>query len=529
MRSIHSSPRLIVILILACCAAALFPAPILAKESLVLALGGEPEEGFDPIMGWGRYGHSLFHSTLLTRDNDLNVVHDLATAWKVSADGKRWSVTLRPGVRFSDGTPLTADDVAFTFNQAATTGGKADLTRLERAVATGPASVEFILKQPDSTFINRLITLGIVPRHAYGEQYDRHPIGSGPFILKSWVEGEQMIAERNPTYYGSPSPFKRLVFLYGNEDTMFNAAKAGQVDMVAVPAYLAVQKLPGMRIHAVKSVDNRGLMFPMLPDRGEKTATGAPIGNSVTADPAIRRAINTAIDRKALVAGILEGFGRPAYFVCDDLPWDNPENRFADADPEGARRILAAAGWKDGNGDGILEKNGLVARFNLVYPAGDSVRQGLALAVADRLATIGIEARVAGKSWDEIKGRTHCDVIVYGWGSHDPMEIYHLYHSSLMGQGYYNSGFYRNASVDAYFDQAINAGSEAEAIGYWKLAQWDGKTGCGPRGDAPWACLINLDHVYFVSEHLNIGASRIEPHGHGWPITANITTWTWKE
>ncbi|WP_054693783.1 hypothetical protein [Desulfosarcina cetonica] len=67
--------------------------------------------------------------------------------------------------------------------------------------------------------------------------------------------------------------------------------------------------------------------------------------------------------------------------------------------------------------------------------------------------------------------------------------------------------------MDAYFDQAINAGSEAEAIGYWKLAQWDGKTGCGPRGDAPWAWLINLDHVYFVSEHLNIGASRIEPHG----------------
>ncbi len=505
------------------------PAGLLAKDNLVVALQGEPQDGFDPVMGWGRYGHPLFFSTLLTRDNDLKIINDLAVSHRVSPDGRLWSVTIRDDVLFSDGQPLTAEDVAFTFNKAAVTGGKVDLSRLDRAVAINPTTVEFRLKRPDSTFINRLITLGIVARHAYGENYDRKPVGSGPFVMTFWVEGEQMIAERNARYYGDKPFFKRIVFLYGSEDAMFAAAKAGQVDLVAVPAFLGIQKLTGMRVHAVKSVDHRGLMFPTIPDTGRTTKSGAPIGNTVTADTAIRKAVNRAVDRQALATGVLEGFGRPAWFACDDLAWDNPGNRMTDNDPQGARRLLAEAGWRDDDHDGVLEKQGLKAQFNLVYPAGDSVRQGLSLAVADMLKAVGIRARVEGKSWDEIKRRTHRDVIVYGWGSHDPLALYHLHHSSLAGLDYYNPGFYRNRAVDDYLDRAVGATDAQQARRYWQLAQWDGRSGCGPRGDAPWAWLVNLEHVYFVSDHLDVGRSRLEPHGTGWPITANICQWVWRE
>ncbi|XPS84311.1 peptide ABC transporter, periplasmic peptide-binding protein [Desulfosarcina variabilis str. Montpellier] len=505
------------------------PAAAAAKDTLVVALRGEPEDGFDPLMGWGRYGHPLFHSTLLTRDDELNIVNDLAVSRVMSADGLAWTITIRSDVTFSDGRPLTAEDVAFTFNQAATKGGKADLSRLERAVATAPDTVELRLKRPDSTFINRLITLGIVPRHAYDDDYDRHPVGSGPFELVSWVEGEQLIVRRNARYYGRQPYFKKIVFLYGSEDAMFAAAKAGQVDLVVVPPYLGIQKIRGMHVHPVKSVDHRGLMFPTIADTGRRTPQGAPIGNTVTADIAIRKAVNRAIDRKALVAGILEGFGRPAYFACDALPWDNPENRIADADPQGARQLLSEAGWKDGDNDGVLEKKGVKAQFNLVYPAGDSVRQGLCLAVAEMLRPVGIRALVEGKSWDEIKRRTHQDVIIYGWGSHDPLALYHIHHSSLMGQDYYNPGFYHNPKVDDYLDLAVGAETKDASLRYWQLAQWDGTTGCGPKGDAPWAWLVDLDHVYFVSDRLDVGQSRIEPHGTGWPITANILDWRIRE
>jgi peptide/nickel transport system substrate-binding protein len=506
----------------------LSPTAVLAKEQLVLALRGEPADGFDPLMGWGRYGNPLFFSTLLARDAKLQVTTDLARTYTVSPDGLTWRMILREDALFSDGHPLTAEDVAFTFNRAAAAGGKVDLTNLDRAEATAPHAVALHLKTPDSTFIQRLITLGIVPQHAYGPDFGRRPVGSGPYRMSSWVQGEQMLAAANPDYYGTKPNFKKLVFLYGEEDTMFAAAKAGQVDMVVVPPHLGRQKLKGMRVHPVRSVDNRGLMFPMVPDEGKVSETGAPIGNDVTSDPAIRKAVNIAIDRETLVEGVLEGYGRPAWFVCDGLPWDNPQNRLRDADPEAARAILKQGGWMDADGDGVVEKSGLKAEFTVVYPAGDSLRQGLAMAVVDMLKPVGIRVLVEGKSWDEIKQKMHANVIVFGWGSHDPTELYHLYAGRLAGKGYYNAGFYRNPAVDAYMQKAIQSVDPAAAHRYWQKAQWDGQTGCGPRGDAPWAWLVNLDHVYFVRTELDLGVSRIEPHGHGWPITANIAEWSWR-
>jgi peptide/nickel transport system substrate-binding protein len=270
-------------------------------------------------------------------------------------------------------------------------------------------------------------------------------------------------------------------------------------------------------------------MFPTVPDTGKKTDEGAPIGNNVTSDVAIRKAVNRAIDREALVAGILEGFGKPAYFACDLLPWNNPENEVPDADPKGARKLLTDAGWKDVDGDGVVEKGDIEAAFTIVYPAGDSVRQGLALAVADMLGPAGLRVTVEGKSWDEISMRRHRDAVVYGWGSYDPLSLYNIHHSSLSGLSSYNPGFYKNPVVDGYLEKAVAAPDFETAVGYWKLAQWDGETGCGPRGDAPWAWLVDLSHVYFVSDHLDIGDSRLEPHGTGWPITANITQWAWRE
>ena len=298
--------------------------PVLAKDTLTLAIKGEPDDGYDPTLGWGRYGSPLFQSTLLKRDENLNIVKDLATTYTLSKDGLTWNISIREDVTFSNGAPLTAEDVAYTFNTAARAGGKVDLMKLDKAEATGKFSIAFKLKERDTTFINRFISLGIVPKASHGPGYARKPIGSGPYMMVEWNEGQQMIAEANPNYYGDTPRFKRLVFLFTDEDTSFAAAKAGKVDVVVVPQALALQAIPGMKLHPVKSVDNRGLMLPTVPDTGKVTDKGAPIGNNVTSDPAVRRAINVTIDRKLLVSGVLEGFGRPAYGPCDGLPWDNP-------------------------------------------------------------------------------------------------------------------------------------------------------------------------------------------------------------
>lgn len=492
------------------------------SDELVLAIGGEPDEGFDPTRGWGRYGSPLFQSTLLTRDSELNIVGDLATGYEVSEYGLVWTVRLRDDVKFSDGVQLTSEDVVYTFEAAAGSGSVIDLNVLESVRAADAHTVIFNLKRPQSTFINILANTGIVPRHAHGPGYAQKPVGSGPYMFVQWDKGQQLIVEANPLYYGSTPYFRKITFLFLGEDGAFAAARAGQVDVAAVPATFANQTVAGMRLVAVESIDNRGIMFPFV-KAGGKTSDGYPIGNDVTSDPAIRKAINVAVDRQALADGVLNGFGTPAFTVSDRMPWWNPESVIADGNLEEARRILSEGGWEMKNS--ILEKDGLKAEFSLLYPASDQLRQSLAIAAADMVKPLGIRINVEGKSWDEIKVNMHSNAVLFGWGSHDPLELYNLYSSATKGIGWYNPGYYGNPVVDAYLEQALSATSVEESLEFWKKAQWDGETGLSARGDAPWAWLVNLSHTYFVREGLSIGSQPIQPHGHGWPVTDNIVDW----
>ncbi|KON66858.1 nickel ABC transporter substrate-binding protein [Peribacillus butanolivorans] len=496
------------------------------KDELVMAFGSEPEAGFDPTTGWGRYGSPLFQSTLLKRDNKLNIVNDIATSYKVNEDGKVWTVILRKDVKFSDGQPLTADDVVFTFETATKNGSVVDLNGMDKVEAMDDYTVKFTLKEPQSTFVNSLVGTGIVPKHAYGADYAENPIGSGPYQLVQWDKGQQLIIKANPEYYDKKSYFKKITFLFLNEDASFAAAQAGKVDLAYIPAAFSNLEVPGMRLESVKTVDNRGIAFPFIKS-GDFTEDGLPIGNDVTADPAIRHAINIGVDRKALVDGVLEGRGTPAYTSVDGLPWWNPDTVIKDADLDGARKLLKEAGWKDTDGDGILEKDSLKAEFTLYYLASDAIRQSLAISVADMIEPLGIHIKLEGGSWDIIEKKMYSNAVLLGWGSHDPHEMYNIYSSKFAGVDYYNTGFYQNKTVDDYFEKALRATSETEAIEFWKKAQWDGTTGLSANGDAPWAWLVNIDHLYLVKDGLDIGEQRIHVHGHGWPATDNIVEWKW--
>ncbi|MGY2461510.1 ABC transporter substrate-binding protein [Vreelandella sulfidaeris] len=502
-----------------------------AKEQLILAIGGEPEQGFDPLLGWGQYGNPLFQSTLLSRDKDLSPQPELATEWSLSEDRLTWTLTLRDDARFSDGTSLTAADVAYTFNTAAQAGGRADLSALAEAAAVDEKTVTLRLHSPRITFIDQLLTLGIVPhakrKNGYNDSYGRYPLGSGPYQLVEWQEGEQLIVERNPYFYGPSPAFDRLVFLFTGEDATLSAAHAGQADIAAIPPALAANVPADMQRVIMESVDNRGILFPMQPSNGEHAASGAPIGNDVTADPAIRQAINLAVDRDMLVEVALHGFGRPAFGPADGLPWSSDEERIDAPDLAQAKDILDAAGWELQD-DGLRYKEGLPARFRLTYPSSDTTRQLLAEVSAEMVRPLGIEMQPTGRHWDDIQRHAlHQDAILFGFGSHSPQEVYYLFHSQHAGNGYYNSGFYTNSEVDAHLDAAQAAPSTEQANRHWQAAQWDGTTGYGLRGDASWAWLVNLEHVYFADTCLDVGELGVAPHGHGWPITANLLEWRW--
>ena len=497
-----------------------------AKKELVLALGSEPDGGFDPINGWGRYGSPLFQSTLLKRDQDMNIINDLATGYEVSEDGLTWTVNIREDAKFSDGQPLTSEDVVFTFEKLMESSSAVDLTFVDSVTSKSDYSLEFKLKSPRSTFISNLIATGIVPKKSYTSEYYQNPIGSGPLVLVQWDKGQQIIVKPNENYYGQKPNFDKITFLFLEEDAAFAAAKAGQLDMTAIPPSYASQKIEGMKLTEVSSVDNRGIMFPTVKS-GEADADSNPIGNDVTSDLAIRQAINVALDRQAIVDGVLEGYGTKAYSICDKMPWWNEETVTTDNDVDLAKKILADGGWIDADGDGILEKDNIKAEFNLVYPSGDQLRQSLAMVVADMVKPIGINIVIEAKTWDEIEAVLHKDAILMGWGSQDPLEMYNVYSSKMKGVEWYNPGYYENQKVDEYMEKALQARSEEEANEYWKKAQWDGETGLSGKGDIPWVWLVNRSHLYLVNDKLDIGKQQIQPHGHGWPLTSNIEQWKW--
>jgi len=493
-------------------------------ESLVLAVGSEPDEGFDPTLGWGEYGSPLFQSTLLRRDHDLELVNDLATDVAVSDDSLTWTVTIRDDVRFHNGEPLTARDVAYTFSTAATSGGVIDLTDLAEARVIDDVTVELELVRPRSTFVHRLATLGIVPADAHDDNYGRAPVGSGPYVFERWDVGQQLVATRYADYHGQEPAFERIVLLFTDADTTLAAARSGDVHLAGVPQTLAGDPIDGMTLVRVPSVDNRGVMFPYQPDTGETTDDGKPIGNDVTSDLAIRQAINVAIDRAALVEGVLEGFGTPAYGPVDGLPWFEPSSIVNDGDLDTAAAILEAAGWTGQP----RSRDGIEARFTLLYPGTDPVRQALALAFRDMVAELGIVIDVDGVGWDIIGERRHTDAVVFGWGSHDPTEMYNLHHSTLAGTGSFNAGFFADEQVDTYLDLAMGAPTQDEANVWWRAAQLDDAGhGFSAPSLAAWAWLVNLDHTYYADDCLDLGQLQVEPHGHGWPVTAGILDWRW--
>jgi len=488
----------------------------------------EPAAGFDPLFNWGSGDHShepLIHSTLITTTTNMGFANDLATDYGVSNDGLLWIFTIRSDVRFSDGHPLTAADVAFTINGIkASTGSSTDLSMIDRAVAKDDVTVEISMRRPWNALLYTLAVVGIVPEHAYGAGYGAKPIGSGRYLLEQWDRGQQVILKANPSYYGEAPLMERVVVVFTGEDSALAAVRAGQVDIAATSAVYSDQRVEGYELVAIKSVDSRGISLPVLPTGNnlEKYDLEYPESSPVTNDIAIRKALNYAIDRDLMVNNVLNGHGTAAYSVADGMPWASPDMRLTSS-VETAKTILSNGGWTPGS-DGIVQKNGQKATAYLLYPAGDSLRQSLAHEFSNQARQVGIEVLVSGLSWDEIYFQQYLYLVLWGWGSNSPTELYNLYHS----RGNCNFSRYTNAAVDGYLEAALATPTIEESFLLWQKAQWDGAQGVAPQGAASWVWLVNVDHLYFKREGLNLAQQKLHPHGHGWSLLNNVDRWIWK-
>ncbi|NCB62381.1 MAG: ABC transporter substrate-binding protein [Clostridia bacterium] len=461
------------------------------KDSVVVVLSteAEPEAGFDPAYGWGAGEHvhePLIQSTLTVTNADLTVGYDLATDMSVSDDGLTWTVKLRDGVVFSDGKALTAKDVAFTYNTVKETTSIGDFTMLSSAEASDDSTVLFHMAHPYSIWPYTMAIVGIVPEHAYdAATYGRNPIGSGRYIMKQWDKGQQVILEANPSYYGEAPKMKKVTILFMGEDAAYLAVKAGQADVAYTAASYAADAPKDYGLLSVGTVDNRGINLPGF-------------------DLNVRKAINAGIDRASLVKNVLDGYGTPAYTVCDGMPWCPPDAAIG-YDPDTASALLDADGWTQG-ADGVRVKDGQELKINLLYPSGDSVRQALAAELSNQLARLGFRSSYEAVGWDTAYDRAETEPLVWGWGSHTPMEVYNIYGDA-------------SPEVAQLLTEAMESTGLEASYPLWQKAQ--------EADQSTWAWLVNVNHLFWVRDGLTVAEQKLHPHGHGWSIVNNVDQWSW--
>ncbi|MDH6226490.1 MULTISPECIES: ABC transporter substrate-binding protein [Streptomyces] len=482
-------------------------------DSVVLGVATEPDT-LSPLLGYGKDGNSKLFDGLLTRDADLGLEPALAEALpEVSEDGLTYTFTLRDGVTFSDGEPLTPADVVFTYetvlDERTNNPHRSELAAVDRVRAEGDDRVVFTLKYPFAPFAARTV-LPVVPRHAAGKQdpntgsFNTSPVGTGPYVLADWRKGEKLVLKANPRYWGGEPAVKNVTMaIVPDDDVRATRLRSGDLDGAVLPPDLAATFADeaDLTTHRATSYDYRAVSLP----------TDGP----VTGDVDVRRALDLAVDRDTMVEKVLDGAGRPAY---GPLPVD--DEWFAEGterahDPAAARRILDRAGWRKG-ADGIRAKDGRRAAFTLHYPAGDKVRQDLALAYAGDAKKIGVEVKVESGTWEVIEPRMAKDAVLAGFGDvGDPdFGLHPLLHSSEAGDGFNNMPHYDNPAVDEALDDARRTRDTEERKAAYDTLQKELAENPG------YTFLTHLDHLYVLADRWRTAGSdglttQVEPHEHG--------------
>jgi peptide/nickel transport system substrate-binding protein len=327
---------------------------------------------------------------------------ELATRWEVSPDGKVWTFTIRSGVKWQDGQPLTAKDVAFTFNyivQNKLLNLAAYTTGIIKAEAVDDTHVKIYTSAPKANMLRMIVP--ILPEHIWGKvsgkaastSYQNKPpiIGSGPFQITEWQKGKFIRLVANKDYWGGAPKVNEVIFeLYTNADTMTQDLKLGTIE--------GAIDLPTAQFKPLDGVDgistNKATSWSFIELAMNCYDSPNSKGNPVLKDPQFRQAVNWAVDRQKVVDVAYQGYatvGSSLVVPYSKYHWEPPADQAFAYDPDKANQILDAAGYKDVNGDGYREtKDGkkLTLRF---YATTDSVpNQTAGKLIVDWLRKIGI-------------------------------------------------------------------------------------------------------------------------------------------
>ncbi len=481
----------------------------------------------DPVKGSFSYGYDFISNGLVRVNPKAEYEGDLAESWEISEDSLAYTYHLKKGIQFQDGSGFRAEDVVFTYqtvmeNQGQ--NGEVDLSKVKKVEAVDEYTVKFTLKEPYSPFLDSTAQLGIVPKDGYDSAaFDQMPVGTGPWKVVQYDAEQQLIVEANEGYFEGAPEIKRVTFVDMDNEAAFSNAKSGQLDVVMVQPSYAAESVEGMHMEKLETMDVRNISLPCREPGTFTNANGeqVEVGNPVTSDVSVRKALAIGIDRQQIIENAFHGVGKPAVGWTGNLIWGNTAE-YEDSRAEEAKGLLEESGWADTDGDGIREKNGVECAFEVYTPADEQDRYMLAAAAAESAADLGISITVKQATWDEIVEKTNTQGAVWGFGQFSPMVIGNQFQSGRFTvQPYANPSGYENQEVDRLIAEAISANTQEQAVAAWKKAQ------AAYAEDYPYLYLANIEHCYFISDRLDISMDTQipHPHGHGIPIICNMKDW----
>lgn len=420
----------------------------------------------------GAIVYSNIIEPLIVIDKDGTVWPNLAEKYEV-VSSNRIRFTLRRGVKFHDGTDLNAEAVKFTFDRAINQPArwKALFGPIKAAEVVDDYTVDIVTEVPYGPLVASMamVYTGIVSPAAvkkYGDDYGRNPVGTGPFKFLEWKSKDHITLVKNEDYWGEQAKLDKVVFkVIPEAGARMMALRTGDIDMALQPT---PAELNMFRMDSKFSVsETMGLRVFYLGFNNEKFPTD---------DPKVRQALSMSVDINGIVENIMEGaatspkgYLAPAVFGFKDMALNTrlPYN------PEKAKALLAEAGWKDSDNDGILDKNGKKLTIKFLGAKGRYLMDAEVCEAAQAMfKAIGVNAELDFFEWATTftalrKPDLEYNLFTLGWlttNADADYSLYAMFHSSQFSPDGWNNDRFSNSRVDELLDLARSSQDREERI-----------------------------------------------------------------
>jgi len=507
--------------------------PLQDGGTVVIGVSSSPTTLLPPLAAAAldfEFGNALYPGLNFAEWRDGGLVfpeqHPQALARGYQIDGAKLTYRLDTSRSWSDGEPIVAEDVVFTFGLLSDPDEPLPLSgvtaRIDSVVAVNDSTVSFFFEQayPAMLFDTGI---GILPAHAYGEltmddlrslmadASDSGLIVSGSFNLAEWAPAERIVLERNDRGHPVARLDRIALQVMPDETTRRAALRTAEVDLIQLDSYAGLEGL-----------SDGGFRLARIPQRGYDFIAWNPEAHPAFANPAVRRALSLAIDRDLIINAVdMRGFAEPALGPYGSLFADlAPVPQGALYNPDEARRLLDESGWRDEDGDGVREFEGRALSFKIETSAGNARREDAIVIIQQQLAAIGVAVEIGQQEFGSLfaRARSHdYEAVLLGWqvGLDPDISFFWADPESPV-----NLVSYDVPRVTTLMDSALAAPSPAVARTYWK------ESAQIIAADHPYAFLWFFDQLLAVSPRIGgveVGVTGFAQNLHEWGIVQSET------